>query len=146
MDKIRANESLMILLGDQLFPIKYMHQTGCRRVFMSEDFGLCKQNKHHKLKILMFFTAMRAYRDELNKQGFEVFYHSVSDDGFSDSFEEKLEKIIVSNEIAEIHHFEIEDYFFSERIGRFISESELRCCEHPSPVSYTHLRAHETDS
>lgn len=132
MNKINANETLLIVLGDQLFPIEHINHTGCRRIFMAEDLGLCRQNKHHKLKILMFFTAMRAYRDELLEQGFEVFYHSLSEDDFSDSFEEKLEKIIVSNEIAEIHHFEIEDYFFSERIGRFISESELRCCEHPS--------------
>ena len=92
---------------------------------MAEDLGLCKQNKHHKLKILMFFTAMRAYRDEMLKQGFEVFYHSVADADFSDSFEEKLERVIISNEVSEIHHFEIEDHFFSRRIAKFISEAKL---------------------
>ena len=38
LDKTRADESLLILLGDQLFPIDYIRQTGCRRVFMAEDF------------------------------------------------------------------------------------------------------------
>ena len=132
MDKTRANESLLILLGDQLFPIDYIRQTGCRRVFMAEDFGLCRQNKHHKLKILMFFTAMRAYRDELQRQGFEVCYHAADTDDFAHTFEEKLDRIIVSNEIREIHHFEIDDHFFSERIRRFLSASELKRCEHPS--------------
>ena len=99
---------------------------------MAEDLGLCKQNKHHKLKILMFFTAMRAYRDEMLKQGFEVFYHSVADADFSDSFEEKLERVIISNEVSEIHHFEIEDHFFSRRITQFISEAMLGWHKHPS--------------
>ena len=105
MEKIHTNEGLLIVLGDQLFPSKYIDDTGCRRIFMAEDLGLCRQTKHHKLKILMFFTAMRAYRDEMLEQGFEVFYHSIAEADFSDSFEEKLERVIVSNEISEIHHF-----------------------------------------
>ena len=132
MEKIHTNEDLLIVLGDQLFPIKYINETGCRRIFMAEDLGLCRQNKHHKLKILMFFTAMRAYRGELLKQGFDVFYHSVADADFCDSFEEKLGRVIVSNEISEIHHFEIEDHFFSRRIAGFISESKLGWHKHPS--------------
>ena len=132
MEKIHTNEGLLIVLGDQLFPSKYIDDTGCRRIFMAEDLGLCRQTKHHKLKILMFFTAMRAYRDEMLEKGFEVFYHSVSDAAFSDSFEEKLERVIISNEISEIHHFEIEDHFFSRRIEKFLSESKLDWHKHPS--------------
>ena len=86
MEKIHTNQSLLIVLGDQLFPRKYIDDTGCRRIFMAEDLGLCRQTKHHKLKILMFFTAMRAYRDEMLEQGFEVFYHSIAEADFSDSF------------------------------------------------------------
>ena len=87
MEKIHTNEGLLIVLGDQLFPSKYIDDTGCRRIFMAEDLGLCRQTKHHKLKILMFFTAMRAYRDEMLEQGFEVFYHSIADADFSNSKE-----------------------------------------------------------
>ena len=64
---------ILIVLGDQLFPLEFLSKTKCRRIFMAEDLGLCTASKHHKLKILMFLSAMRAYRDALVKRGFEVF-------------------------------------------------------------------------
>ena len=108
------------------FPLTIFVKPDAAAKLHGGGFWFCRQNKHHKLKILMFFTAMRAYRDELQRQGFEVCYHAVDTDDFADSFEEKLERIIVSNEIREIHHFEIEDHFFSQRIRQFISASELK--------------------
>ena len=46
---------------------------------MSEDFGLCTYEKHHKLKNLSVSCAMREYKDELESQGFKVYYHSLND-------------------------------------------------------------------
>ena len=82
---------------------------------MAEDLGLCTESKHHKLKILMFFTAMRAYRDALVKSGFEVFYHSISETSFTDSFEKKLENIITKEQITEVNYFEIDDRPFQKK-------------------------------
>ena len=34
----------------------------------------------------MFFLAMREYKDELKKNGYNLFYNSIEDDNFKDSF------------------------------------------------------------
>ena len=59
-----SNE-LLIILGNQLFPLDNIRKSGCNNVFMAEDMELCTYVKHHKQKIAFFLTAMRNYRDEL---------------------------------------------------------------------------------
>ena len=56
---------LFIILGNQLFDPFILKEVGCNRVFMAEDFGLCTYEKHHKLKLYLFLTAMREYCKEL---------------------------------------------------------------------------------
>ena len=127
------SDGLLIVLGDQLFPLEYLRQVKCSRVFMAEDLGLCTESKHHKLKILMFFTAMREYRDTLIKSGFEVFYHSISEPNFADSFQQKLDNIIITQQITEVNYFEIDDQLFDKKIEQFRSNSSVKWVLHPSP-------------
>ena len=56
---------LFIILGNQLFHPKYLSNYKDHLFFMSEDRGLCTFEKHHKLKILLFLSSMRSYKDEL---------------------------------------------------------------------------------
>ena len=46
---------LFIILGNQLFNPKYLSDYKDHTFFMAEDYGLCTFEKHHKLKILLFF-------------------------------------------------------------------------------------------
>ena len=50
-----ADDNLLIILGNQLFPLEEIKKTGAKKIFMKEDLGLCTDFKHHKLKILFFF-------------------------------------------------------------------------------------------
>ena len=59
------DRDLLIVLGNQLFPINYIKNTRSKHIFMAEDYDLCTDYKHHKLKILFFFLAMREYRNNL---------------------------------------------------------------------------------
>ena len=59
------DRDLLIVLGNQLFPINYIKNTRSKHIFMAEDYHLCTDHKHHKLKILFFFLAMREYRKNL---------------------------------------------------------------------------------
>ena len=45
---------ILLILGNQLFPIEHIKKTKVKSIFMAEDFGLTTKHKHHKLKILMF--------------------------------------------------------------------------------------------
>ena len=84
---------LFFILGNQLFNPEIIKNHGCNEIFMSEDFGLCTFQKHHKLKILLFLSSMRSYRDELKSKKFKVVYNDCNKD-FKLSYEKKLEKII----------------------------------------------------
>lgn len=126
--------NLLIILGNQLFPIDYIKQTNCKKIFIAEDYGLCKEYKHHKLKILMFFLAMRKYRDELINKGYEVYYHRIEDKCFKDSFENKLNKIISDHNIKEVNYFEIVDKFFSKRIKDMEHKSNIAWRQFDNPM------------
>ena len=69
--------NLLIILGNQLFPLTNIKNIGSKNILMKEDYGLCTDFHHHKLKIFFFLTAMREYRDNLIKHGFNVIYHSI---------------------------------------------------------------------
>ena len=89
-----SENKILLILGNQLFPIEHIKKTKVKSVFMAEDFGLTTKHKHHKLKILMFLWSMRQYRDNLIKNGFNVYYHSIEDDDFKDDFEKKFLKLL----------------------------------------------------
>ena len=81
-----AQNKLLLILGNQLFPINEISKTNCKTIVMKEDLGLATDYFHHKLKVHMYFVAMREYRDELINKGFRVIYHSIDDDTFSVPF------------------------------------------------------------
>ena len=59
---------LFFILGNQLFPIQHLNSfKNDHIIFMAEDYQLCTYEKHHKLKILLFLSAMRSYVDNLKK-------------------------------------------------------------------------------
>ena len=66
---------LFLILGNQLFNPKYLKEFKENIFYMSEDLGLCTFQKHHKLKILLFLSSMRSYRDELKMKKFKVIYN-----------------------------------------------------------------------
>ena len=86
---------LFFILGNQLFPTKYLDRFKKDHLFfMAEDKGLCTYEKHHKQKILLFLSAMRSFRDELEGNGFEVIYKKIEDDDFGEAYTVKLKKLI----------------------------------------------------
>ena len=65
---------------------------------MSEDYELCTYEKHHKLKILLFLSSMRSFRDELKSKKFKIIYEDI-DSKFKISYGKKLEKVIRDKKI-----------------------------------------------
>ena len=92
---------------------------------MAEDFGLTTNYKHHKLKILMFLWSMRQYRDNLIKNGYTVYYHSIDEESFHDKYEHKLLKVIKNHNIEKLKYFEIEDKDFEEKITNFVNQKNI---------------------
>jgi len=121
-----STNDLLLILGNQLFPIEHIKKTKVKKVFMAEDFGLTTYHKHHKLKILMFLWAMRQYRDELVENGYTVYYYSIEDKNFKISYEDKLLAAIKKYKIEKINYFEIEDHFFEDIFNKFIIKNKIK--------------------
>ncbi len=108
-------KSMFLILGNQLFPLKYLKPYKDSTFLMMEDYGLCTFQKHHKLKLILFLSAMRSYSDELKKNKFKINYYDLNND-FKTSYEKKLENFIIKNKVKELISFEIEDKFFEKKI------------------------------
>ena len=108
-------KSMFLILGNQLFPQKHLKLHKNSIFYMSEDYGLCTYQKHHKLKLILFLSSMRSYADDLKKNKFKIIYQDLNKD-FKISYEKKLEIFIKKNKINELISFEIEDKFFENKI------------------------------
>ncbi len=128
---------LLIVLGNQLFPLEHIKKTKVSKVFMAEDLGLTTNHKHHKLKILMFLWSMRQYRDNLIKNGYTVFYNSIDEESFHDKYEDKLLRVIKDNNIEKLKYFEIEDNDFEDKIVNFINKQNIHKEEIQTPMFLT---------
>lgn len=117
---------VLLIMGNQLFPLAHLPQSSSVVVFMAEDRELCTYYRFHKHKIILFLAAMRSYADELRKAGYEVLYSKLDDAQLiSEKYEEKLAAELSARKNASLIGFEIEDKFMevrikmlSERLGR----------------------------
>ena len=118
---------LFIILGNQLFPLKYLNRFKKDHLFfMAEDNGLCTYEKHHKLKILLFLSSMRSYADNLKKNSFKLTYSRIDNNDFKSDYLTKIQKIVKKNKIKEISFFEIEDKPFEKKILDFIKKNKIK--------------------
>ena len=124
---------LFLILGNQLFNTKYLKEYSEFTFYMSEDYGLCTFQKHHKLKILLFLSSMRSYRDELRAKKIKLIYNDCNKE-FKTPYEKKLERIIKEKKIKEVNFFEIEDKFFEKRLKLFLLKKKINFKEIKSPM------------
>ncbi|MDX1518039.1 MAG: cryptochrome/photolyase family protein [Woeseiaceae bacterium] len=121
-------DSVLVILGNQLFPRKHLPDSDTVRVFMCEDVGLCTYVRHHQQKIVLFLSAMRSYADGLRDAGYDVHYAELDPDG-DDSYEDRLRDFVESSGAQEIKHFEVEDKDMECRLIDFADEHDLQRTE-----------------
>ena len=119
--------NLFFILGNQLFPSKYLDRFKKDHLFfMAEDYELCTYEKHHKQKVLLFLSSMRSHAESLKKDKFKLEYIKIEDKEFKDNYLKKLKKVIISKKIKEISSFEVEDKFFEKKINQFIKKEKIK--------------------
>ncbi len=121
-------DNFFVILGNQLFDPKYLKDQGCNEVFMAEDYGLCTYVNHHKLKIYLFLTAMREYRDELNKKEIKVNYFDLESRKDKKDYFDLLISFLKKRKIDKIQIFELEDKPFEKKLNPqclFLKEKSL---------------------
>lgn len=87
-------KNLFVILGNQLFDPALLKSLECDEVFMAEDFKFCTYQKHHKLKLYLFLTAMREYKEELEKHNLKVTYFKLDDRIENESYLELLDNFL----------------------------------------------------
>ena len=117
---------LFFILGNQLFPLKYLDRFKKDHLFfMAEDQELCTYQKHHKHKILLFLSSMRSYAESLQKNKFKTEYLRIEEKEFKEDYLKKLKNIIITKKITEVSSFEIEDKFFEKKILQFFNKEKI---------------------
>ena len=100
--------NLYLILGNQLFNPDELLEKGCTDVYMSEDFGLCTYQKHHKLKLYLFLTSMREYKDTLIDKGINVHYNKLENLKVSESYYDNFGAFLQGKDFHKILMYEIE--------------------------------------
>lgn len=138
-----ASKGVLLVLGNQLFPIELLPDKDSFSVFMAEDPGLCTHFKYHKHKIILFLAAMRSYADALVAAGYQVHYERLAEPQDNSSvagnstFESKLAAYMANNSATDLIHFEIEDKFFEGRINDLVTRINLKQTVLQSPMFLT---------
>ncbi len=125
--------NVLVILGNQLFPVGCLPPPSATTVFMAEDYGLCTYERHHQQKIVLFLAAMRAYAEELRAAGYQVHYVKL-DTGDRRPYEDKLAEVFPVQFEARLVHFEIEDKAMENRLIEFATEHCVERRELPSPM------------
>ena len=127
-------ENLFVILGNQLFHPKELKKLGCEEVFMAEDYGLCTYEKHHKLKLYLYLTSMREYKDELEKSSIKVNYFKLDERKKNEDYSSFLINFLKKEKISSINIFEIEDKPFEASLSRSLDGSKISKNIHDSPM------------
>ena len=133
MTRGKSSKALLVVLGNQLFPLEKLPAATDVTVFMAEDLGLCTYVRHHQQKIVLFLAAMRSYSDALLSAGYDVHYQRLATHD-EESYEAKLEKALSKTGAVEIMHFEVEDKAMEERLIGFAESQDLARTELQSPM------------
>ena len=131
--KVSTDRSVFLLLGNQQFDPSILKRLGCSEAVLIEDFGLCTYEKHHKLKLYLYLTSMREYRDELEASGICTHYFALEDAEKSKNYFDRLESMILKEGISFLNLFEIEDQPFESKLKAWLSRNKTGHNVHPSP-------------
>ncbi|MDG2416984.1 MAG: cryptochrome/photolyase family protein [Pelagibacterales bacterium] len=127
---------MFLILGDQLFPQKFLQEYKKDFFYMAEDIGLCTQEKYHKHKLMLFLSAMRSYRDELISNNFNVIYNEI-DQNKNLSYSAKLEKVIKNQKVKKIITYKVSDHFFDHILKKTCKKLNIELLFIPNPMFLT---------
>jgi deoxyribodipyrimidine photolyase-related protein len=136
--------NLVVILGNQLFDPQVFsrHKVDPKSTlfFMREDYELATHYKFHKHKIILFFAAMRTYRDELRQSGYTVHYEEFKRGTHQEQtskYDGALADFIRNKLVKSVFTFEIEDKFFEKRLLQVLKESRVSTTIWQSPMFLT---------
>jgi deoxyribodipyrimidine photolyase-related protein len=128
---------LLVVQGNQLFPLDSLRRHKDAIVYLSEDCRACTYLQHHKHKLVLILSAMRAYADALRKAGFTVVYEKLEDHPASSRYTDRLGQIAARYGCRKLVHFEMQDKNMARRMENFAASHNLQHRVLPSPMFLT---------
>ena len=138
---MRKHSSIFVIAGDQLFPVEHLRDHKDALIFMAEDRAACTYRKHHKHKLILILTAMRAYARELRQAGFAVHYERLDAKRIDTEvgFMKRLAYVAERCGARALVNFEIQNKQFERRLRNFARYKDLTHHVLPSPMFLTPL-------
>jgi deoxyribodipyrimidine photolyase-related protein len=136
---------LVIVLGDQLnrdAAVFDDFDPACDAVWMAELAHEAAYVPSHQQRLVLFFAAMRHYRDALREAGYAVHYHALSEDPCADRADHFQE--LLSADIAELGPEEVSlvqpgDYRVDQAIGAAAAAQDTPLVRHPDRHFYSSI-------
>ncbi|NND55434.1 MAG: cryptochrome/photolyase family protein [Gammaproteobacteria bacterium] len=132
-------ESIFVVPGDQLFPADHYVDHQDALIFMAEDTAACTYRKHHKHKLILILTAMRAFARELGQAGHDIHYERFDSNPEldTDDYMTRLGRVIKESGARKLVHFEAQNKRFEKRLQRCARENGVEQVILPSPMFLT---------
>ncbi|MES2520483.1 MAG: cryptochrome/photolyase family protein [Bacteroidota bacterium] len=117
--------TLRLILGDQLNHQHSWYQQKDENVsyVMMEIRQETDYVNHHIQKIIAFFTAMRAFAEDLRSQGYQVIYLKLDDEKNTQSLIRNLDNLIQKLDIETFEYQQPDEYRLSEQLKDFAKKS-----------------------
>ncbi len=129
----QSPNALLLILGNQLFPLGQVLALKPAAVFMAEDQYLCSHFRYHQQKIVLILAAMRAYADELRAAGLVVHYTKLDDESKL-SINDVLIDCLQSYGYSSLLHFEVEGKAAQANLANALKAEAIAWQEIPSPM------------
>ena len=119
------NTAVLLILGNQLFPLEEVSKAEVQKIVMIEDRYLCQHFNYHQHKLVLILSAMRAYARALREAGYQVSYHALEEtapatEPSADDFLDLLQSVLVAQGATQLVHFEVEGKAMQARLANMV--------------------------
>lgn len=142
---------LLVILGNQLFPLENVKALSIDAIFMVEDAFLCSHFRYHQQKLVMILTAMRSYAQLLRDNGFLVHYRALDEAASmreqaaqsaplpvdETDFVRCLDAFVDAAQVTDLIYFEVEGKAMQQRLNELVQRKKLLSTEVTSPMFLT---------
>jgi len=123
-----STKNLILVLGDQLshsLPAIAQANPANDVILMAEVNNEATYVKHHKLKIVLIFAAMRHFAQELEHKGFHVAYTTIDDPDNSGTLAGEVEKALATHQCGQLIVTEAGEYRVQEDFKHWQNDFNL---------------------
>ena len=130
----KPDQSLIVILGDQLSSkISSLRQADKTRdvIFMAEVMAEATYVRHHKKKLVLVFSAMRHFAEELRSGGWQVDYVKLGDAGNTGALKTEIIRAQTRHTIENVVMVEAAEWRLQQELSCFGSLEDTRfICSH----------------